>query len=552
MAFQNQPAASVTVHTGTGGTDLDITGGDVTLDVGRYPYATASVTVPLTDITLIEQLQVGQRVDVDATDGTTTLDGDLGLIRREVSHDGRELTFTLASDEAILDTWADIDATSDARDYEADLRALVDFVLARAIPGAHLEPGTVTADITAAWPGRNLIANPVGSTDTTGWDRIPGGIGTLSTPAGGHSTNPNRLRITANSLDNIGLYYGLTDGGVAVDTGRGYSITLWARVSHTVRVIVGAYQTYRDAAAAGTYATTSVTTLSPGAWVPLRVNTGTMPYTVGKIAPRIWTIDPMPAGGWLEIDDVMVFDTFEDLDTFNGSTPFGGGYFYNWEGDPYRSASTRHPTFERPRELFHWAAGKTAWSFLAPLVASAGLRLYCDERRRWHLVDPLDHTVPGRVSVRPSNATRGQDTLDAEDEDASVTGVVVTFRWIDRDGNTQELSESAGVAGKVKTLTFDRPHPGYGMAQAHLAKLRGRRRTQAVTAATDYTVRPGQEIQIDLPGTAAQIGTLTRVTWDLTAGLMDLGSGGLRDTPPGAIDLLPGTIDALPGTINDL
>ncbi|WP_262002230.1 hypothetical protein [Microbacterium sp. Mcb102] len=554
MAFQNAPAASITLHTDTASTALNISGGDVTVDADRYPYAGASVTVPLTDVALIEQLRVGQRVDIAATEGQTDLDADLGLIRREVSHDGKELTFTLASDEAILDGWADIYEDTTPRDHEQSLRSLVNHVLAKAIPGAHLEPGTVDADVSAAWDGRNLIANPLGSASTEGWTRMGAGVGNISTPVGGRTTNAYRLRITAPTSGNVGVFYGEDEGGgVPIDQGTAYTITCWVRASHTVQVILGAVERYNASAPGGvtSYSAWPVT-LSPNTWTPLRFNLGTLSYGVEKIAPRIWTPGALPAGGWLDVDQVMVFDTFEDLDAFNGTTPYDGKYNYVWDGEPFRSISLRGAHIDRPRELFTWREGKTAWSFLAPLIASTGLRLYCDEKRRWHLVDPLDFSVPGRVSVRPSNTVKGADTIDSEDEDASVTGVVIIWRWFDNKGTRREMFERAGEAGKVKTLEFERPFPGEGLAGAHLMKLRGRRRTQDVTVATDYSIRPGQEIQIDLPGTAVQIGTLTRVQWDLTAGLMTLGSGGLRDTPPGAIDLLTGTIDALTGTIDNL
>lgn len=549
MAFENTPAASITLHTGTASTALDISDGDVTLDAGRYPYANASVTVPLTDVALIEQLRVGQRVDVVATEGRSTVTANLGLIRREVSHDGKDLEFTLASDEAILDTWSDIYDDATPRTHEASARALVNYVLGKAIPGAYLEPGAANANITATWAGRNLISNPLGSTSTTGWTRTNWGV--LSTPSGGRSSNPNRLRITADEPTFLGVRYDLAGGGIPVTAGKSYTFTCWVRSSHTVQFGFGLQKGYRAGQTGVDYSGSTVT-LSPNTWTPIRMSTGSIPYNVDKIAPRMNTLAVMPVGAWLDIDEVMVFDTFDDLPTFNGSKTPDGIYSYWWEETAFGSVSVRQPTVDRPRELFTWRAGKSAWSFLAPLIASAGLRLFCDERRRWHLVDPTAFTIPGRVSVRPANTTRGDDTIDAEDEDASVTGVVVIFRWFDVDGAQREKYDRAGTAGKVKVLEFDRPYPGAGLAAAHLVKLQGRRRTQDVTVATDYSIRPGQEIQIDLPGTAAQIGTLTRIQWDLTSGLMTLGSGGLRDTPPGAIDLLTGTIDALTGTIDNL
>lgn len=201
--------------------------------------------------------------------------------------------------------------------------------------------------------------------------------------------------------------------------------------------------------------------------------------------------------------------------------------------------------------MFTWRAGQNAWDFLEPLTASAGLRLFCDEQRRWHLINPAQYAVPGRFSARPDNTVEGTDTMDERDEETGITGVVVRFEWTDAAGVDRTRDDFAGVAGKVKLLEYNRPYLR-GVAAAHLKKVQGQNRTQDVTCAIDLSTRPGQEVQIDLPSTEPQLGTLTKVNFELTTGLMSLQSAGLKETPVGAIDLLDGSIDSLTGIIDSL
>lgn len=557
--------------------ELKLSEGDLTLDSSRYPYVQGNVQVPMTSDDLLERIDPGQRVVINADDGTTDILADLTLRKRSVSHDGKKISLDLASDEALLDTWADIVDDKTPRTHEANLRNLVNYVLGKAIPGAELESGTTNASIPAAWDATNLILDPryIGTAGqysqtnvTTVVDNtFPGPINGI-THRGVHLSVPS----TNDGYINVGATSGMA---FSMQAGKTYVFSATGSVR---TVIGGSGQSDVDAA----YGTTLprqralvVHATGPGfspaykVWhspqVPNVAETGTsagtrvsVKFTVPKgstdVFLRAYHGGTSGSITWsqFQLTEVGPGTTAEDAEYFFGNKPTDGKYAYKFRELADGSPSERKAIQERSPALFNWRAGQTAWDFLSPLVASVGLRLFCDEQRRWWLIDPIGYSVPGRFSARPDNAVEGTDTMDADDEDNGVTGVVAVFKWTDLDGISHEETDSAGVAGKVKILEFEREYPGPGLAAAHLVKVQGMGRVQDVTVKTDYTVRPGMEVQIDLPGTYAQLGTLTRVQWELTNGLMNVGSAGLRETPPGAIDLLTGTIDQLTGTINSL
>lgn len=509
-------------------------------------------------VTVLETRKVDQ-VDWVATPGIAA---DLVLRERTVSHDGKRISLKLASDEALLSTWADIVDDSTPRTHEENLRSLVNYVLAKAIPGAALQSGSANASIPAAWDATNLMTNPTAGIHLEGWTGMGGTASRLSTGTFPPNTSlASAVRVTMNAGADRGPHFnggedGTVVGGaynVAIREKQLYRVSAYVRtsVAKTLRLIV----TQRNAAnaSAGRNIHGPNFTTTANAWTrvsfvfqayPGAVRTGMFAY----LPTSTWA-----AGNTIDVTGVMVTEGTLDHSYFDGGTVVRPDlYTYEWNDAAHVSTSERKAIQERRPELFTWKAGQNAWDFLKPLVASAGLRLFCDEQRRWWLINPVNFSVPGRFSARPGNAVQGTDTMDADDEDNGVTGVVANYRWTDVNGVSREKVDAAGVAGKVKVLDFDREYPGPGTAAAHLKKTQGLGRVQDVTVSTDYTVRPGQEIQVDLPGTSPQLGTVTRVQWELTSGLMSIGSAGLRETPSGAIDLLSGTIDALTGTIDQL
>lgn len=180
--------------------------------------------------------------------------------------------------------------------------------------------------------------------------------------------------------------------------------------------------------------------------------------------------------------------------------------------------------------------GTTYWDFLAPLVQTAGFRLFCDEEQRWWLVDSASYAIDDQINIATGyNLTNGEDSISRYRD--WYDSVVVKYTWNDEDGTTHIAYDSAGGPGtKTLKLEWERPYPGSGAAAAILARATGRGRNFDIEALSDYTVTPGMALVATLPNTPIQTGVVSRVVWRFSAegngDLMTVGSRGLIDTPP--------------------
>ena len=549
-----------------GTADLDISEGRVAMDKGMAPYVLADVTVPLMTEDLVEQLDpfANQRVVLTASEGTTSRTFDLVLTKREVSHDGKAVELELATDEAIVQRFKNLTDSLGAFAYQSSLRGIVGFVLATCIPGAVLEAGGA-ADIpmTVLTDAKNLITDP--GTAATSQPAASGYATTACTVDFNDATwSISGDGDSFNLLSPTGSDSYLTVGTPAVPTlvfgtqpGKTYVFSATGNTKAAMSGTIGPYARklvaiYRIGSGAYTVLASSAVTNTIN--TPQRVSVEfTVPAGATEVLLRAYLGATVGAIRWdgFRLSEKDTRPGVDNTVYFDGDTTDTTDYSYVWDGATGVSTSRRLALIDRAPESLVWPAGTSGWDFLQPLTLRAGYRLWCDEARKWRLTEPATYSVPGRITAMVSNTTAGSDTIDSS-SDEYATGVIARFTWKDYDGTERIQDDTAGVAGFVVLVEFARPYPGPGSAAAILRKYQGRRRTQEVTTASDFTATPAQEVAIFLPGTAAQIGTLTKVTWRLEDGLMDLGSAGLRDTPAGAIDLLVGTIDSLTGTINAL
>jgi hypothetical protein len=555
VSFENHPNATAEIGpyllvppSTYGNLVLEISEGQVSLDKSRVPYGVASVTVPQQDEDLVEQVDPydNQRVVIEASDGTSTRTFDLVMTNRTVNHKSKTVELELATDEALLTGYAPLAADATPRDYESDLRDLVNYVLNEAIPGAALEAGSDTADMTAYWAVTNVVQNALCDT-TSGFSA---------------GTNANSLAAESSPatpvLGSAYCYYRSGAAGAsyldvtgAITVKPGDKVVGSAYLQNGA-VVMNGYVMVRFYNADGntvTDALSSPVTLSITDWNRVSVF-ATAPPNAQK-ARLFLRADATGASQSIRFDAPMLYEGTELIAPFSGASTTPTTYTYSYAGAAAASASTRTPVLERKPELFTWAAGVSAWDFLEPFTTSSQLWLFCDEQRRFWLVDPVAFSVPGRVTAQVSNTSEGSDTIDSS-SGLKADGIIARYTWEDAAGNKITKDDTAGTAGRVLILEFDRPYPGPGTAAMLLAKRNGLGRTQEVTVGSDLTATPGVEVSITLPGTHTQVGTVKGVTWYLKRGLMDLKSVGLREIPPGAIDLLSGTIDSLAGTIDSL
>lgn len=567
-------SATLSVATSTSGgtvywTDIEITEtslalpiseGDLTLDKGVAPYGLASVTVPLMDEDLLEELDpyANHRVRI-----TGSVDGgadertfDLVMRNRVVNHADKTVELDLATDEAILQTFAPLSDDTGAVAFQNSLRGICNYVLGKVIPGAALEAGGaadvpfyVYADASNVVPNPRITgladyaATRVSAILDTSWPGSQNGVG----HNGVHLHTPTN----SDSFVSIGGDNGAMRLGMAA--GRTYTVS----ATGSVRSVIGGAPAAENDANGGTRQRSrsivvhAASPSAPGGY--LIWHSDQLPNTTsGNNAARVSVTFTLPAdttaafirayhGGTSGTVTWSMFRLTEtdsrpgvnNSDYFQGYGPNTASYAYNWQGAPDASVTRRVALINRAPELLRWNAGDDAWSFLEPMLTSAGLKLWCDELRRWWLTDPTEYSVPGRIVAQVSNTTEGTDSVDADDG-PQLDGAIARFRWRDYQGEQQQRDDVAGASGRVRVFEFARPYPGPGTAAAIMRRFTGQKRTQEVTIAADYRVTPGQEISISLPGTADQLGKLQRVRWQLTEGVMDLASSGLTEVTPGS------------------
>ena len=184
----------------------------------------------------------------------------------------------------------------------------------------------------------------------------------------------------------------------------------------------------------------------------------------------------------------------------------------------------------------YWAVGESAWDYANALAQAVGLRLWCDERRRWHLTEPLDPaTSPDVYVVRLASAHELDEELSRE---AWATGVIVTYTW-DQGGDRQTVHDIAGGGSRIQQVEVHRPFPGYGAAAAILDRVRARGSLVTARQIGTYDVTPGWVMQSLFADTAHLAGLVSSVTWDLATDEVAVSSRDLVDTPARAWIMQP-------------
>lgn len=380
----------------------------------------------------------------------------------------------------------------------------------RVFPRLMPTPG-VDANATAYWTVTNLLTEP-SHEGALGWV-----AGANATEFGG-ATPARTGNYAARWLSiNPGPTWMDTAGPIRVSPGRKYTVSTYMRSTSSIAGwFMVRFKNDAGVTLQQTYSPQKVLTTS----YQRLVYTVTPPPGATQAMLHIGAVTTA-ASQAVWNDDVMFYEGEEEVPFFDGNTPNDANYTYTWSGTPQASTSTRTPVIERPLETFFWRPSSSAWDFLMALVGSFGFRLFCDEKRQWFLIDPNAYVVPGQVllGTTAGNAVTAAVTIDVDDE-TFCTGVSILWRWKDRWGIDQERTETAGTAGKVRSLEFNRPYPGQGLANAILARAAGRGRVHEVTAVTDLTATPAMKCPVVFPGAPARRAQATAVEWGLSSGLM--------------------------------
>jgi len=180
-----------------------------------------------------------------------------------------------------------------------------------------------------------------------------------------------------------------------------------------------------------------------------------------------------------------------------------------FELDPFGANALIDPT------KFFWTPGQSAWEYLAQPVQVAGMRLWCDENRVFHLTAAPAYEA-GSVVV----AFDGDNMVGYADEinrDTWFDAVIITYKWTDVLGDDYVVYDTATTAGFTSVYAEtrdDTPYPGPGTAAGLLSRYLTRGRTIPTTAIADYRATPGMTALVTTPDTGNRAGFITSVEWD--------------------------------------
>jgi len=524
---------------------LMVTDASVTLDEGWAPYAQASIVIktpPPAVLARLSNLSARPRVVLTITStpgGSRSF--DLGVMARQVMLGAGTTGVSLASDEAILQDFAHTGLTPDlgTRPLQKSVRQVIQYVMSRALGVTSIVEES-DFDFTTFYRTQNIwpfIPQPDA-------DKFMPGVNAIVQPpilGGSFSVQPQQTS-TNDSYANVQL---------SLSPGRTYTLSL--RIGLSIAQ-VGSLHAYARRAVvlvteSGVERVIALTSAAPNQQGATYYRiTFTMPSNTGTAAIRLYSGGTRQTTGssnnTVSYRDVLVIEgdgiapdgTLETY--FDGSTSPTVAYTYSWDGDPGFSSSTRTPRLNRSPEILIWKPGQTAWDFLSPILESAGLRLWCDELRRWHLTTP-SYTVAGTIRAHSgTNLYAGSDLMSRTAQQSSgvplyIDAVIIRYTWIDDLGNDRERYDVATTSGFSKPYLVERPEtpfPGAGAATYLLRRYILRRRQLPVTAAIDLTATPGMGISIKTPDGTLLTGYLDAVTFDLGEDVMPLTAKDLVET----------------------
>lgn len=524
---------------GTPDRKLGLRGGTVTIDNKRAPHVEASIAVSVPDVTLLGLLDPRgrKRVRLEATATTTfgsqTRTFNLAVRGRPVKHSAAYMTLSLTSDEALLDDYAPLATDTGAYALQDSIRAVVNYVLGLALPGASLAPGG-DAPIRALISSTNLLGNSRAKNDLAGW--LPaGGVALTRYTSGGPSGAATY--VTAQRSGSAGqILVAYAEDNVSLQAGRRYRISMWQNADAGTQTAIDAVL---FDSAGNTLADLPETPQSaPAGWFRRSIEF-TAPAGVKQVWVRSFTTGSVAAGRSLNTTGLRLSEITDDpTDTvyFDSDTPSTSEYAYTASGNGH----ARTALIDRASDLLTWRVGVSALAFLAPILQALGLRLVCDEARVWTLRDP-DYDAGGSVSIRYGvNLIDADDVIDLTETDFCDAAVVV-WRWRDLTGMQQERVDAyqlVPIPTRVRRVERDSPYPGPGLARHIVRSAQGSGRQVTATAVADWRTKADQSSEFTLPGAPTQLGSTSRVVFNLDRDEMTITSRTV-DVPASAWLLIP-------------
>lgn len=531
-------SALVPASGGDGQVVLSSVGGSVSLDAGRIPHIDGTLTCAVTDPMLLDDLDPrdSRRVQITAmgTFGEVVRERtfDLGIRSATPNRADGTVTLQIASDEALLQDFAQTVDDDTPFTLSGSLRAVVNYVLGKALGTALEASPALDADLTPFWRVTNLLRNPAVVTNLNNWS-----------PGGG----VNLAFVSAGSSGEVGVTMTSPTGAVfAVDTAK-YNIPARPGDRYTFSLA------HRFVSAGGSgrvvlrFLDNNDATISEVSSDPTPLGTGYQrvevtafaPPSAAKVAPY-WAVSG-GVGRTYRLDQGLLHTSRFPVPPFTGGDADGGGYSYEFEGPSNDSASIRTPGIERDPEALVWSAGMSAMDFLQPLLKTVGYRLVCDEQRRWTLRDG-DYRADGVQTYRYGVNIKTADEELSRDDDAWFDAAVYVYSWTDRYGLVQTRTDAYSLAdAPTKVLRVelrDTPYPGPGRARNIVQRAQGKGRMVTVGAIPRWDELTDQLLSITLDGTPIQTGITSAIRFDFDTDTVTVSSR-TTDTPAAAWILIP-------------
>lgn len=162
----------------------------------------------------------------------------------------------------------------------------------------------------------------------------------------------------------------------------------------------------------------------------------------------------------------------------------------------------------------------TPWDFVETAATANKFKIYCDEERRWYLVDST--AVSGSLELKDTdNITGFEKNLDRNDKFYNQA----IIEYVDPDGIRTLDIYSGSLTGGTKTYYVKKEgynYPGTGAAQDIVERSISRGETYSVEAISNYEARPRQTLTVDMTGEPVKTGIVQSITWSLPSGRMSV------------------------------
>jgi hypothetical protein len=162
-----------------------------------------------------------------------------------------------------------------------------------------------------------------------------------------------------------------------------------------------------------------------------------------------------------------------------------------------------------------WAPGQSAWDYLEPLLQEAGLRLFCDERRNWFLVD-ANFVQDGLIELFGTETITNAAEIISRDNDDWFDSIVIKYEWVNDLGETVIAYDTAAVPNyqKTKLIELESNYPGAGAAQKILDRAIARGVQKEIRAVNNIKATPSTATTIFITGYPTEESFLRAVSWD--------------------------------------